>query len=51
MDRMNTFIRKTMPIMDYYEKETDTKVIHFEAKKGVDDYPAIKEIIHRELKI
>jgi adenylate kinase len=43
-DRLEVYKKQTEPILDFYKLEckNETKVIDFEAKKGVNDYPAIK---------
>jgi adenylate kinase len=50
-DRMKVYQEKTEPILDYYRKKPETKVVDFEAKRGVDDYPEIKKILKEALKI
>lgn len=50
-DRLELYKSKTQPILDYYKKSNKTKVVDFEAKKGVDDYPEIKKIVQRELNL
>ena len=51
-ERLNLYNEKTKPILQFYkdQKET-TKVIDFEAKKGVNDYPAIKQLLKDALKL
>ena len=34
-----------MPILDYYREKKETVVIDFEAKKGVDDFPQMRDIL------
>jgi len=52
-DRMKIYEEKTQPILDFYKKECEreTKVINFEAKKGVGDYPEVKRILKETLNI
>jgi adenylate kinase len=49
-DRLEVYHKQTKPIIDFY-KGTDTTVVDFEAKKGVDDYPQVKAILKEHLKI
>lgn len=51
LDRLKLYKDKTAPILEFYKKSGDTKVVAFEAKKGVDDYPAVKQILKDALKI
>jgi adenylate kinase len=46
-DRMNLYKEKTEPILDFYKTvaANETKVVDFEAKKGVGDYPHVKKIL------
>ena len=52
-ERLQLYKDKTQPILDYYIKNAreETRVIDFEAKKGVGDYPAIKTLLKDALKI
>lgn len=52
-DRLKVYKEKTEPILEYYRQHAngETKIIDFEAKKGKDDYPAIKVILKETLKI
>ncbi|CDW73523.1 adenylate kinase [Stylonychia lemnae] len=51
-DRMDVYRNQTQPILDFYKSiSQETKVIDFEAKKGIDDYPEIKQILKDTLKI
>ena len=52
-DRLSVYKEKTEPILEYYRQHAkgETRVIDFEAKKGVNDYPAIKAILKENLKI
>ncbi len=43
-ERLQIYKNKTEPILDFY-KANNTKVIDFEAKKGIDDFPELKEIL------
>lgn len=38
-ERMEIYREKTEPILDFYKSQPKTKIIHFEAKRGVDDFP------------
>lgn len=52
-DRLALYKEKTEPILDFYRTvaKGETKIVDFEAKKGVNDYPAIKAILADVLKI
>lgn len=50
-DRMEVYRKQTEPILDFYKGIPETKVVDFEAKRGVDDYPTVKQIIKDALKI
>ena len=51
-DRMEVYSKQTEPIIEFYKSiPEETRVINFEAKKGVDDYPEIKQIVKDALKI
>ena len=51
-DRMEVYRSQTQPILDFYKGlGGETRVIDFEAKRGVDDYPEIKKILQDALKI
>jgi len=39
-----------MPILDFYRAKKETIVIDFEAKKGVDDFPQMKDILQAYIK-
>jgi len=42
-DRMEVYNKQTQPILDFYKSmPSETKVVDYEAKRGVEDYPAIK---------
>ena len=45
MERLEIYKEKTEPILDFYRGQSETKVIDFEAKKGVGDFPELKEIL------
>ncbi len=45
MERMEIYRNKTQPILDFYRSKPKTKVIDFEAKRGVDDYPQMSLIL------
>lgn len=42
-ERMEIYKKQTEPILEFYKDET--KVINFEAKKGINDYPKIRDLI------
>lgn len=44
-DRMEIYRQKTEPILDFYRSKPETKVIDFEAKRGVDDYPQMSVLL------
>ena len=48
-ERMEIYRNKTEPILDYYKNNTDTPVIDFEAKRGVDDFPMMKSVLEEAL--
>jgi len=51
-DRMKVYEQKTIPILEFYQRECkETKVVNFEAKKGVGDYPEVKKILKETLSI
>lgn len=51
-DRMKIYEDKTQPIIEFYKNECkETKVVSFEAKKGVGDYPEVKRILKEALHI
>lgn len=43
-DRMVVYQNQTKPILDFFESKK-YKVVHFEAKKGIKDYPKIKDLV------
>ena len=45
---MKEYEEKTAPILDEYKRRD--LVIDFEAKKGVKDYPRLKEMLAKKLK-
>ena len=47
--RLETYKNETLPILDFYESNTSTPVIEFEAKRGKQDYPTIKEMLQEKL--
>lgn len=48
-ERMQIYREKTEPILDFYKTNTDTVVIDFEAKRGVDDFPKMKTLLEEGL--
>ena len=48
-ERMEIYRTKTEPILDFYKDNTDTIVIDFEAKRGVDDFPKMKQLLEEGL--
>jgi adenylate kinase len=44
-ERLEIYKEKTVPILDYYQDQPETKVIDFEAKRGVDDFPELRDIL------
>eukprot|EP00347_Sterkiella_histriomuscorum_P016879 403351496 len=51
-DRMEVYRQQTEPIINYYKSlPNETRVIDFEAKRGVEDYPEIKKLLQDALKI
>jgi adenylate kinase len=49
LSRLETYKSETLPILDYYQGNTSTPVIEFEAKRGKKDYPTIKEMLLEKL--
>ena len=45
LERMEIYKEKTEPILDYYRGKSETIVIDFEPKRGVDDFPKMKEVL------
>ena len=43
--RQEIYKNKTEPILDFYRENTNTIMIDFEAKRGIDDFPKMKEIL------
>lgn len=50
-DRLQLYKDKTEPIIEFYKKQPHTKVIDYEAKKGVNDYPELKRLLKESLNI
>ena len=48
-ERLQIYKDKTEPILDFY-RDQKTKVIDFEAKRGVDDFPQLKQILEEHTK-
>ena len=44
-DRMELYKSETLPILDFYKDNTDTKVINFEAKRGKEDYGQVRDLL------
>ena len=49
-ERLQIYKDKTEPILDFYRIETKIKVIDFEAKRGVDDFPELKDMLAEHTK-
>lgn len=49
LERLNLYKEETLPILEFYQRNTDTPVIDFEAKKGKKDYPILKELLENHL--
>lgn len=49
-ERLMIYKQKTEPILDFYRSKPETKVVDFEAKKGVDDWPALKDLLTTHIK-
>ena len=47
--RLETYKNETLPILVFYQNNTSTPVIEFEAKRGKKDYPVIKEMLLEKL--
>ena len=43
--RMALYTEKTEPILDFYRKTNQTKVIDFEPKRGTDDFYKVKRLL------
>jgi len=51
-DRMKVYESKTVPILEFYKNQSkETKVVNFEAKRGVGDFPEVKRILKEALNI
>ena len=48
-ERMEIYMQKTEPILDFYRNGTVTKVIDLDPKRGVDDFPLVKSLLEKEL--
>ena len=48
-ERMEIYMQKTEPILDFYRKGNVTKVIDLDPKRGVDDFPLVKCLLEKEL--
>jgi len=46
--RMKEYEAKTLPLLSIYQKKGN--LINFEAKRGVKDYPRLKEMIEKHFK-
>ena len=44
-ERMQIYKQRTEPVLNFYKNREDTLVIDFEAKKGVDDFPKIRQLL------
>lgn len=42
---MELYKNETLPILDFYKLNTQTKVINFEAKRGKDDYDQVRDLL------
>lgn len=49
LERLEIYREKTEPILDFYRDKTDTIVVDFEAKRGVDDFPKMKVLLEEHL--
>ena len=49
MERMKIYEEKTEPILSFYKEKPETIVIDFEAKRGVDDFPKMKQLLEDSL--
>ena len=48
-ERMEIYMQKTEPILEFYRKGNVTKVIDLDPKRGVDDFPLVKSLLEKEL--
>ena len=48
-ERMEIYREKTEPILDYYKRDASAMVIDYEAKRGVDDCPGMKQLLEEGL--
>jgi hypothetical protein len=48
MNRLKTYNEETFPLLKYFD-EHKVKRVDFEPKKGVQDYPTLKDIILKTL--
>jgi adenylate kinase len=48
-ERLEIYKEKTEPILDFYRGQKDTQVISFEAKRGVDDFPEMRDYLQKHI--
>jgi adenylate kinase family enzyme len=48
-ERMEIYMQKTEPILEFYREGNVTKVIDLDPKRGVDDFPLVKSLLEKEL--
>jgi adenylate kinase len=49
-ERLEIYKTKTEPILDFYRGKKETVVLDFEAKKGVEDFPELRDILTQHTK-
>ena len=43
--RMKIYKQNSEPILEFFQADTRTQVFDFEPKRGVDDFPKVKELL------
>ena len=49
-ERLRVYREKTVPIVEWYRKEEGTEVVEMEAKRGIEDYPELREMVREKLR-
>ena len=48
--RLDLYKEETLPILDFYKRNTNTQVVDFEAKLGKGDYPVVESLLTDAIK-
>jgi len=48
--RLDLYKEETLPILEFYQRNTNTRVVEFEAKLGKGDYPQVEAILSDSIK-